>query len=211
MKFLVDEIEHLRAGMRARNPFFRRLAHGELDGLLWVSPLQRQARGITQLMSLRAGLCTSEFRAAYAEHAAEEASHPDDLRQWMCAQGILERDTALSRMQHMATVDNLGLCAYVCLYEPDPVKVAVMNVVTEGVALDFYTAVIPALERMDRMSGPGSRYWRVHKAVDSVHMLLGTELCEWVTVDDPMGVRCRDMALRSMSLYDSMLESWAEY
>ena len=76
---------------------------------------------------------------------------------------------------------------------------------SEGVALDFYTAVIPVLERLDILSG---NYWKVHREVDNVHLTMGLDRCGDVRPESSTGRYYQQVLWHSASLYNAMLSSW---
>ena len=91
------------------------------------------------------------------------------------------------------------------LREPHDVQVVGLNLLSEGVAFDFYSAVIPVLDRLKILSG---RYWKVHTDVDQHHLTMGMDLCEPVGPDSEKGRRYSDVLWHSASLYHQMLSSW---
>ena len=84
-------------------------------------------------------------------------------------------------------------------------QVVSLNVLSEGVALDFYTAVIPVLSHLDILSG---RYWKVHREVDAHHLKMGLDRCGDVTPESPAGLRYQRVLWHSANLYHQMLGSW---
>ena len=68
--------------------------------------------------------------------------------------------------------------------DPHDVQVVALNVLSEGVAFDFYNAVIPILKKLKIHTG---RYWGVHADVDMHHLTMGLDLCEEVAPNSPKG------------------------
>ncbi len=91
------------------------------------------------------------------------------------------------------------------MYEPHDVQVVGLNLLSEGVAFDFYSAVIPVLDKMKMLSG---NYWKVHTEADQHHLTMGLDLVEPVEPDSPKGRVYQRVLWHSASLYHQMLSSW---
>lgn len=210
--WIMKMAEELRAEIR-KGPFFRRLK--EYQSLTWVQPLRYHSIEFTHALGMRWAMCPagSPFRSVYAEHAAEEAEHPQQLDEWMAAESLSHNLVHEMAYVSRHTVILGAFCLYAALRCPDYVGVPVLNVLSEGVALDFYTAVIPVLERRDRLS-KASRYWRVHRAVDGDHLEMGMhqlgQLYREIGMHTPMGCMIRDAMVRAADLYQAAETSWSE-
>lgn len=207
MDWLLDHSERYRSLIRS-GPFFRKLARTERPSDLqqWMHQLVHQSREFTQSLCLRYSLCHDRrFQSIFAEHAVEEADHPDQLLAWMTKHGFLDGIEPGSVPATMETLNLLGYCYRAAVREPHDVQVVAMNVLSEGVALDFYTTVIPVLDRLDMLTG---RYWKVHREVDSHHLRMGLDRFDDVTPDSPQGQVYQRVLWHSASLYHQMLSSW---
>jgi hypothetical protein len=102
-------------------------------------------------------------------------------------------------------MNTLSFCWRSAMRDPHDVQVVALNVLSEGVALDFYSAVIPVLGQLGILSG---RYWKVHREVDAHHLRLGLDRCGDVAADSPSGRRYQRALWHSASLYHQMLASW---
>jgi hypothetical protein len=78
----------------------------------------------------------------------EEADHPDQLVAWMKEHGFLNEIEAGSVPATMETQNTLSYCWRSAMRDPNDVQVVALNVLSEGVAFDFYSAVIPVLNRL---------------------------------------------------------------
>jgi hypothetical protein len=78
-------------------------------------------------------------------------------------------------------------------------------VLSEGVAFDFYSAVIPILKKLKIHTG---QYWDVHAEVDMHHLMMGLDLCEEVAPNSPQGQLYHRTLWHSATLYHHMLSSW---
>ena len=85
------------------------------------------------------------------------------------------------------------------------VQIIALNLLSEGVAFDFYSAVIPVLDRLNILRG---RYWTVHSEVDLHHLTMGLDLAEQVTPDSQKGRLYQRVLWDSATLYHNMLSSW---
>jgi hypothetical protein len=103
------------------------------------------------------------------------------------------------------TLNSLAFCWRSAVHEPHDVQVVSLNVLSEGVALDFYTAVIPVLERLGLLSG---RYWKVHREVDEHHLRMGVDRCGDIAIDSPTGMLYQRVLWHAAGLYHQMLCSW---
>lgn len=206
MQWLLDQSEALRAAIR-QGPFFASLSDVRTPtDLGWTHQLLHQSREFTQALCLRYSLCQDKrYQGIFAEHAVEEADHPDQLITWMVKHGFLASADADLDPATPETINSLALCTRAALREPPDVQVVVLNVLSEGVALDFYTAVMPVLQRLDIQTG---RYWKVHKEVDAHHLQMGLDLCGDVEPTSAQGRRYTLVLHHAASLYHQMLSSW---
>jgi Iron-containing redox enzyme len=206
MDWLLDHAERYRSQIRS-GPFFQKLERAEQPSdLKWVHQLLHQSREFTQALCLRYSLCQDRnYQGIFAEHAFEEADHPDQLIAWMDKHGFLDSSNPEGVPATQETINNLAFCWRMAMREPHDVQVVALNVLSEGVALDFYSAVIPVLSRLGILSG---RYWKVHREVDSHHLRLGLDRCGDVAADSPTGMRYQRVLWHSACLYHQMLASW---
>lgn len=206
MDWLLDHAERYRSQIRS-GPFFKKLARVERPSdLSWIHQLVHQSREFTQALCLRYSLCNDKrYQSIFAEHAVEEADHPDQLLAWMSKHGFLDGANADIAPATQETVNNLAFCCRSAVREPHDVQVVALNVLSEGVALDFYSAVIPVLSQLDVLTG---RYWKVHREVDSHHLQMGLDRCGEVLPDSQSGQYYQRVLWHSASLYHQMLASW---
>jgi hypothetical protein len=206
MDWLLDHAERYRSHIRS-GPFFKHLASVKRPGeLKWVHQLLHQSREFTQALCLRYSLCHDpRYQSIFAEHAFEEADHPDQLVAWMTKHGFLVGGEAANLPPTQETLNSLAFCWRAAVREPHDVQVVALNVISEGVALDFYSAVIPVLDRLGLLSG---RYWKVHREVDQHHLRLGLDLCGDVAIDSPKGMLYQRVLWHGAGLYHQMLSSW---
>lgn len=205
MDWLLDHAERYRSQIRT-GPFFKKLARVERPSdLTWIHQLVHQSREFTQALCLRYSLCNDKrYQSIFAEHAVEEADHPDQLLAWMTKHNFLEGDGAIAPATQ-ETINTLAFCCRSAVRESHDVQVVSLNVLSEGVALDFYSAVIPVLSQLDVLTG---RYWKVHREVDAHHLQMGLDRCGDVTPDSPTGMHYQRVLWHCASLYHQMLASW---
>jgi hypothetical protein len=206
MDWLLDHAERYRSQIRS-GPFFKKLTRVERPSdLKWIHQLVHQSREFTQALCLRYSLCHDKrYQSIFAEHAVEEADHPDQLLLWMSKHGFLDGVEAEGVPATQETLNSLAFCCRSAVREPHDVQVVALNVLSEGVALDFYSAVIPVLDQLDVLSG---RYWKVHREVDAHHLQMGLDRCGDVTPESATGQRYQRVLWHSASLYHQMLSSW---
>lgn len=206
MEWLLEFAERYRTQIRS-GPFFQHLARAERPSdLTWIHQLLHQSREFTQALCMRYSLCRDKsYQSIFAEHAFEEADHPDQLLAWMAKHGFFDEIEPGSVPASQETVNNLAFCWRSAVREPHDVQVVTLNVLSEGVALDFYSATIPMLDRMGILSG---RYWKVHREVDNEHLQLGLDRCGDVDPNSRTGMLYQRMLWHSACLYHQMLSSW---
>jgi len=206
MEWLLNHAERYRSHIRS-GPFFQKLTRVERPSdLKWIHQLLHQSREFTQALCLRYSLCHDRrYQRIFAEHAFEEADHPDQLMSWMSKNGFLAGSEAACLPATQETLNSLAFCWRSAIREPHDVQVVSLNLLSEGVALDFYTAVIPVLERLGLLSG---RYWKVHREVDEQHLRMGLDQCGDVAIDSPTGMLYQRVLWHSAGLYHQMLSSW---
>jgi Iron-containing redox enzyme len=206
MEWLLNCSEKYRFQLR-QGPFFKQLARAERpNDLQWVHQLVHQSREFTQALCLRYSLCHDKrYQKVFAEHAVEEADHPDQLIAWMREHGFLDGIEAGSVPPTQETTNCVSFCWRNALREPHDVQVVALNLLSEGVAFDFYSAVIPVLDKLNILSG---RYWTIHTDVDSHHLTMGLDLCEQVAPDSQKGRLYQRVLWNCATLYHQMLSSW---
>lgn len=207
MDWLLNYSEKYRSQLR-EGPFFKKLPKSERpNDLQWVHQLVHQSREFTQALCLRYSLCHDKrFQPVFAEHALEEADHPDQFIAWMKEHGFLNNGAEPGAVPAtLETLNTTSFCWRSALREPHDVQVVSLNLLSEGVAFDFYSAVIPVLDKLKILSG---RYWKVHTDVDMHHLTMGLDLCEQVKPDSPKGKLYHRVLWQSACLYHQMLSSW---
>jgi len=207
MQWLLDLAEGYRRELRS-GLFFQHLARAERPADLssWVHQLYHQSREFTKSLCLRSALCCDpRYRDVFAEHAVEEADHPAQLRHWMREHGYLDGVEPRNVPPTPETLDAAGCYWRTAICEPPDVQVISLNLLSEGVALDFYSAVIPVLKKLGLLTG---RYWKIHREVDSHHLELGLDLCGDVAQDSVRAEVYRRTLSHCARLYGAMLSSW---
>ncbi|HEX4421102.1 MAG TPA: iron-containing redox enzyme family protein [Kofleriaceae bacterium] len=206
MDWLLDQAERYRSLIRS-GPFFQSLTLAERPSdLKWTHQLLHQSREFTQALCLRYSLCQDKrYQSIFAEHAVEEADHPDQLIVWMNKHGFLDGNDSSVTPATQETINSLAFCCRSAVRETPDVQLIALNVMSEGVALDFYTAVVPVLAKLDIQTG---RYWKVHREVDAHHLSMGLDRCGDVTPSSPTGLLYQRVLQHSASMYHQMLSSW---
>ncbi len=206
MDWLLNASEEYRSQLR-QGPFFQKIRRAErANDLQWVHQLIHQSREFTQALCLRYSLCHDKtYQPVFAEHALEEADHPDQLIAWMEEHGFLNGTGPGEVPATQETLNCLAFSWRSAVYEPHDVQVVGLNLLSEGVAFDFYSAVIPVLDQLKILSG---NYWKVHTDVDQHHLTMGLDLCGKVEPDSAKGRLYQRVLWHSASLYHQMLSSW---
>lgn len=168
----------------------------------WAPQLLHQSREFTQALSLRYARCSdAAYVNDFCEHAGEEIDHPTLLTRWMQTNDIWPYAVATPE-----TIDSVAFCWRSAMCDPHDVQVIALNVLSEGVALDFYSAAIPFLEWLGLESG---KYWRQHREVDAHHLRLGLDRIAPCEPQSDRGKGYLRVLSHATRLYDGMLTSWA--
>jgi pyrroloquinoline quinone (PQQ) biosynthesis protein C len=209
MQWLLSLAEEYRKSLRS-GPFYKALAKASKpeDIRGWIRQLYYQSRDFTSALSLRHAMCQNpHFQGCFAKHAMEEVDHCEQVIAWMHQHGFLEPDESPTSVP--ATLETLSVNAYCfrsVLRESSTHQVIAMNLISEGVSYDFFSAVNPKLEALGLRVG---RYWQVHKEIDREHLAMGLDLIPQCEKDSSEGKVYARIAWEMASLYGQMLDSWS--
>lgn len=210
MEWLLNLAEEYRAGIRSGR-FFKTLEMTKKPEEIekWICQLYHQSRDFTSALSMRHALCKDlQFQGCFARHAMEEVDHCDQLLAWMRKHGFLNPDESLtSNPPTLETTLVSAYCFRSVLRESYAHQVIAMNLISEGVSYDFFSAVSPKLESLGLSVG---RYWQVHKEIDQQHLALGLDLIPQCKIDSAEGKTYARIAWEMANLYQRMLDSWSE-
>ncbi len=209
MQWLLSLAEEYRSRLRD-GLFYKALALASKpeDIRGWIRQLYYQSRDFTSALSLRYAMCHDpRFQGCFAKHAMEEVDHCEQLIDWMRKHAFLEPDESPTTVP--ATLETLLVNAYCfrsVLRESSTHQVIALNLISEGVSYDFFSAVNPKLEKLGLKVG---RYWQVHKEIDQEHLAMGLDLIPQREKDSPEGKVYARIAWEMASLYGQMLDSWS--
>ncbi len=210
LQWLIDHAQQLRAQHVKKSPLFARLdtATRRAQDLGWIHQLAHVSRRFTRALVTRYLHCAVSFARAFAQHARDEVMHPFELSDWMIHHGY----RLTTEPPTPATERLLAFCEEAArrgnVYE----HVVILSLVSEGVALDFYTSATDALRDLGIADG---RYWKQHVTGDEQHLRVGiAELTAFYAGEDPRRIErdcggMRSAAELTASLYRDMLDSWA--
>ncbi|MEG5237025.1 iron-containing redox enzyme family protein [Microcoleus sp. AT9b-C3] len=208
MKWLLDlgakYRQHLLAGS-----FYKQLTAAQHpdDVRGWVTQLYYQSSDFTAALAMRYTMCRDfRYQQCFAHHATEEVDHASLLLDWMHKHGFLEPGENPTSVA--ATLETQLVSAYCfrsVLRESYEHQVIAMNLISEGVSFDFFSAVIPVFARIGLKT---NRYWVVHREIDQEHLALGIDLIPQCEPDSPLGKEYARIACETSVLYGRMLDSW---
>ncbi len=209
MQWLVDLAEKYRSVLR-QGRFYQSLATAttpaELQG--WVRQLYYMSSEFISSLALRSQLCPDpRFTPGFTQHSQEESEHPEQLITWMRQHSFLGLDEAPTSVP--ASLETVALTAYLfhsVLRKPVPHQLIALNLVSEGVAFDFYSQVIPKLTELGLENG---LYWQVHTELDQDHLTMDLDLIPACTPGSPEGQAYAHTLWETFSLYSQMLDSWS--
>ncbi len=209
MKWLLNLAEDYRSYIRL-GVFYKTLASASSpkDIRGWIRQLYYQSRDFTSALSMRYAMCKDpDYQGCFAKHAMEEVHHCEQLIDWMRKHDFMEPDESPTVVP--ATLETLTVNAYCfrsVLRESSTHQVVALNLISEGVSYDFFSAVNPKLEELGLTVG---RYWQVHKEIDREHLAMGLDLIPQCSKDSLSGQVYARVAWEMASLYGQMLDSWS--
>lgn len=206
-QWLKDLQEEYRSFVKP-SAFFKKVASASSsEDFQWIRQLYYLSSDFTAAVALRYGSCHDpRFRDAFGEHAAEETTHPADLAEWMREFGFLaagEEPTSVS-----PTLETLATGAHlirVVTREPIPHQLLTLNLLAEGTACDFYSAVNPKLAELG-LTPKG--YWAVHAKADMRHEVLVLNLIPQCDADSPCGRSYARALWATASFFRLVFDSW---
>jgi hypothetical protein len=207
MQWLWDLAEEYRSILR-RSLFYKTVAAATCPAdLKWIRQLYYLSCDFTAAVALRYGSCHDpRFRDAFAQHAAEEVEHPADLTHWMREYGFLAPDEPPTSVA--PTLETLALGSYFVrsvTRESLAHQIITLNLMTEGMACDFYSAVNPKLAELGLFP---KGYWIAHQEADVEHQLLGLDLIPQSEKGSPNGQAYTRTLWEVASLWAQVFESW---
>ncbi|WP_377481971.1 MAG: iron-containing redox enzyme family protein (plasmid) [Microcoleus anatoxicus] len=209
MKWLLD----LGAGYRQSllvGPFYRQLASASHpdDVRSWITQLYYQSSDFTSALALRYTMCRDfRYQGCFGHHATEEVDHASLLLDWMYKHEFLQpgKNPTLATPPTLETQLVSAYCFRSVLRESYEHQVIAMNLISEGVSFDFFSAVIPAFERLKLKT---NRYWTVHRDIDQMHLAMGIDLIPQCDENSAQGKEYARIAWETSVLYGRMLDSW---
>lgn len=209
MKWLLDLAAEHRQNLLS-GLFYQTLAraHHPENVRGWISQLYHQSSDFTSALALRYSMCRdSRYQKTFARHAAEEVDHAAMLVDWMHKHDFLKPgENPISIPPTLETQLVSAYCFRSVLRESCEHQVISMNLISEGVSFDFFSAVIPVFARLGLKT---NRYWVVHREVDQEHLALGIDLIPQCGPDSEQGKEYARIVEETATLYGGMLDSWS--
>ncbi|MEG4036050.1 iron-containing redox enzyme family protein [Microcoleus sp. S36b_A4] len=208
MKWLLDLGAQYRQNLLA-GAFYKLLTTVEHpdDVRAWVRQLYYQSSDFTAALAMRYTMCRDfRYQGCFAHHTTEEVDHASLLLDWMHKHGFLEPGENPTSIA--ATLETQLVSAYCfrsVLRESYEHQVIAMNLISEGVSFDFFSAVIPVFTRLGLKT---NRYWTIHREIDQEHLAMGIDLIPQCDEDSPLGKEYSRIACETSVLYGRMLDSW---
>ena len=210
MQWLLNLAEKHRAQLLS-GVFYQTLdsVDSQSDITGWIRQLYYQSRDFTSALSLRHAMCRDlHFQSCFAQHAVEEVDHCEQLLEWMYTYRFLQPNESPNSIP--ARLETLSVSAYCfrsVLRESPAHQVIALNLISEGVSYDFFSAVTPKLEALGFSVG---RYWKIHKQIDLQHLAMGLDLIPQCEENSPEGQHYARTIWEMSSLYGQMLDSWGQ-
>lgn len=190
--------------------FYRELSLAEHpnDVKDWVRQLYYQSSDFTSALALRYATCRDfRYQGCFAHHATEEVDHAALLLDWMYKhEFLLPEENPTSITPHLETQLVSAYCFRSVLRESYEHQVIAMNLISEGVSYDFFSAVIPVFARLGLKT---NRYWVVHREIDQDHLAMGIDLIPQCEPDSALGKEYTRIAYETSVLYGRMLDAWS--
>lgn len=208
MQWLWDLAQDYRNILK-QSEFYKKVSLASCpEDFQWIRQLYYVSCDFTAAVALRYGSCPDpRFRDAFGEHAAEEVTHPEDLAEWMREYGFL----ALNEMPTSVppTLETLALGSYFIrsvMREPIANQIITINLLTEGMACDFYNRISPKLSQLGLMP---KGYWSAHQEADMEHQLLGLDLIPQCEKNSPQGEIYARTLWEITSFWSHEFEAWS--
>lgn len=210
MKWLLDLGAQYRQNLLGGS-FYRQLSLAEHPDDIrgWVRQLYYQSSDFTSALALRYATCRDfRYQGCFGRHATEEVDHASLLLDWMRKHEFLEpeENPTAAAPPTLETQLVSAYCFRSVLRESCEHQVIAMNLISEGVSFDFFSAVIPAFERLGLKT---NRYWTVHRDIDQIHLAMGIDLIPQCEPDSPQGKEYARTVKETALLYGRMLDSWS--
>ncbi len=208
MQWLVDLASEYRRILRS-NPIYKILAVASSPAdFKWIRQLYYLSSDFTAAVALRYGSCNDQrFRDAFGQHAAEEVEHPAMLAYWMRKYGLLAPDEEPTSVP--PTLETLALGSYFirsAMREPIAHQIITFNLITEGMAYDFYAVANPKLAELG-LTPEG--YWQTHEIADIEHQVLGLDLIPQCEKNSLQGREYTRILWEVASLWNQEFYSWS--
>lgn len=209
MKWLLDLGAQYRQNLLSGS-FYKQLALSEHpdDVRGWIRQLYHQSSDFTASLAMRYAMCSDfRYQGCFAHHATEEVDHAALLLDWMHKHEFLQNgENPNSAAPTLETQSVSAYCFRSVLRESYEHQVIAMNLISEGVSFDFFSAVIPVFARIGLKT---NRYWVVHREIDLDHLAMGIDLIPQCDEDSPQGKEYARIAYETSVLYGRMLDSWS--
>ncbi|MCC3476342.1 MAG: iron-containing redox enzyme family protein [Microcoleus sp. PH2017_15_JOR_U_A] len=208
MKWLLDLGAQYRQNLLSGS-FYKQLALSENPGDVrgWIGQLYHQSSDFTASLAMRYAMCRDfRYQGCFAHHATEEVDHASLLLDWMHKHEFLQPgENPNSIAPTLETQSVSAYCFRSVLRESYDHQVIAMNLISEGVSFDFFSAVIPVFARIGLKT---NRYWVVHREIDLDHLAMGIDLIPQCEPDSAQGKEYARIAYETSVLYGRMLDSW---
>jgi Iron-containing redox enzyme len=210
MKWLLDLGAQYRQSLLS-GLFYEQLAETKHPDNVryWVRQLYYQSSDFTSALALRYSTCRDfRYQGCFGKHATEEVDHASLLLDWMHKHEFLQPGENPTSILPPTLETQLvsSYCFRSVLRESYEHQVIVMNLISEGVSYDFFSAVIPVFARIGLRT---NRYWTIHRDIDQTHLALGIDLIPQCEPDSPQGKEYARIVKETATLYDRMLDSWS--
>ncbi|MEG5049725.1 MULTISPECIES: iron-containing redox enzyme family protein [unclassified Microcoleus] len=187
MKWLLDLGAKYRQNLRS-GAFYQQLIAAEHpdDVRGWVRQLYYQSSDFTAALAMRYTMCRDfRYQGCFAHHATEEVDHASLLLDWMYKHEFLQpTENPTSIVPTLETQLVSAYCFRSVLRESYEHQVIAMNLISEGVSFDFFSAVIPVFTRLGFKT---NRYWTIHREIDQEHLAMGIDLIPQCDEDSALG------------------------
>jgi hypothetical protein len=209
MKWLLDLGAKYRQNLLSGS-FYQELTNAEHpdDVRGWIRQLYHQSSDFTSALAIRYSMCRDfRYQNCFAHHATEEVDHASLLLDWMHKhEFLLPGENPNSITPYLETQLVSAYCFRSVLRESYEHQVIAMNLISEGVSYDFFSAVIPAFARLGLKT---NRYWVVHREIDQDHLAMGIDLIPQCDEDSALGKEYSRIAWETTMLYGRMLDAWS--
>jgi len=208
-QWIVDPIEKAASSIQ-ESPFFEWLKEMTTPLQFGESAKQLFYHSVTfpkgmSLMGALSPIKKGKMLPFYTGHAYTEADHHQILLDWMLKHKIIRRkEDIFCTIPSLETNNCINLAYELAIEQNEEKWIAGINTGIELCSNLFFQVVAKKMHDI----GAGHEYFDIHVEADQYHSVMGLEYISDYSSNPEKGAEILDAALRGISLWGSMINSW---